>query len=377
MGVQLVISTLTRDDIWQMPKTDLHRHLDGAVRPELVLQLAGELGVKLPTYELGVFKKLYQITEPKDMPIGELFQRFAWAIAVMRTPLALRHVACEQVHNLARENILYAEVRFAPGYHSIYPAPWYSPTVYEELPFPVMSLDTAVQSVLAGLKQGMKETGTVVNLTLCIPRESLSLWGEKSVTDIVDLALRYQKKGVVALDLACDEYTYPPDPYIPYFRSTKRSRIRRNPHGGEMGSTEQRLNNIATCFNGLHADGVGHALEIYQSVYLMLLAKARNIRIERTPLSPVPGCSLADGHLNVLLKHKVPVVITSDDPVLMQASLTDNWVAALNYHGYGEKEFWQMTANAVNTAFYRNASQKKLVQRLFVKRGLDKSLLKK
>ena len=368
-------TALTHDDIFGLPKIDLHRHLDGAVRPELLIKLAEELGVRLPTYELGAFTKIYQITEPKDMPIDELFQRFAWAVAVMRTPLALYHAACEQVHNLAQENILYAEIRFAPGYHSIYPAPWYSPATYEEALFPVMSLEVVMESVLGGLKRGMKETGTVVNLTLCIPRESLSLWGEKSVNDIVELALRYQKNGVVAIDLACDEYTYPPDPYIKAFRATMNSRIRRNPHAGEMGEDKQRLENIATCIDRLCANGLGHALPIYQSKYLMMLARAKNIRVERTPLSPVQGCSLADGHLDVLLRNKGPVVITSDDPVLMQASLTDNWMAALNYHGYGEEEFWQMTANAVNTAFYRNATQKKLVQRLFVKRGLSKSLL--
>jgi adenosine deaminase len=312
------------------------------------------------------------------MPTDELFQRFAWSIAVMRTPQGLYEAAREQVHDLHRENILYAEVRFAPGYHSIYPAPWYTPENYEQNLFPVMSLDEVVQNVLNGLKKGMEETGIVVNLTLCIPRESLyDGWGPDSVNDIVQLALRYQTEGVVAIDLACDEYAYSPDPYIPYFKATLESRIRRNPHGGEMGSDEQRKKNIATCLHRLKADGIGHALPIHKSIYMMLFANAKNIRIERTPLSPIPECSLADGHLDVLLKYKVPVVITSDDPVLMRASLTKNWEAALNYHSFGDEQFWQMTANAVNTGFYRDEEQKKLVRDEFVKRGLSESLLRK
>ena len=63
-------ATLTRDDIFKAPKIDLHRHLDGAVRPELVLRLAKELGVILPTYDLAEFTKLYQIIEPNEMPIA-------------------------------------------------------------------------------------------------------------------------------------------------------------------------------------------------------------------------------------------------------------------------------------------------------------------
>src|SRR3989338_5812276 len=161
-------ATLTRDDIFKAPKIDLHRHLDGSVRPELVIKLAKELGVKLPTYELDDFTKLYQIVEPKEMPIDELFQRFAWAIAVMRTPRGLYEVAYNQVLDLARENIFYAELRFAPGYHSIYPAPWYEPKMYEKKPFPVMSLHETVETFLKGLKQAMWDTGIVVNLILCI-----------------------------------------------------------------------------------------------------------------------------------------------------------------------------------------------------------------
>lgn len=368
---------LTHTDIWNLPKIDLHRHLDGATKPEFVLQMAKELSVKLPTYELNEFTKLYQITEPQNMPIDELFQRFAWAIAVMRKPYGLCRAAREQVLDLKRENILYAEIRFAPGYHSIYPAPWYVPDAYEQELFPVMSLDQAVQSVLSGLNMGMRKTGVEVNLTLCVPRESLTLYGPKSVTDIMDLALRYQNQGVVSVDLACDEFTYPPDPYIQYFLSILESKLHRNPHAGEMGSDSQRLDNIEICMENFAPDGIGHGIPIYRSQNLMRMSREENIRIERTPKSPVPGCSLKDGHLDVLLANNVPAVITSDDPVLMQASLTDNWEAALNYHGYGEDEFWQMTANAINTAFYRDVIQKEKVQQEFVTRGLSRSLLKK
>jgi len=368
---------LTHDDIFKLPKTDLHRHLDGAVRPELVIKLAKQFGVKLPTYNLAKFKKLYQITRPKGMPVKWLFQRFAWAIAVMRTPDGLHQTAYEQVLDLARENILYAEVRFAPGYHGIYSAPWYAPARYEKNIFSTMTLDLIVELVLDGLARGMKETGVEVNLTLCIPRESLSRYGPRSVSNVVALALQYQARGIVSIDLACDEFSFPPRPYAEAFRRTLGSKIRRNPHAGEMGVDSSRLQNIQTCIEDLHADGLGHALPIYQSEYLMGLVKARNIRIERTPLSPVPGCSLADGYLDVLLRNKVPVTIASDDPILMQASLTDNLVVALNYHNFGEKEFWQLTANAVNHGFFRSAAQKKRVQQLFVKHGLDRSLLKR
>ncbi len=366
---------LTRADILALLKIDLHRHLDGATRPELVIKMARDFGIKLPTYDLNEFTKLYQITD-KNMSIDDMLQRFAWAIAVMRHPYSLSRIARQQVLDLAEENILYAEIRFAPGYHSIYPAPWYSPAKYEEKEFPVMSLDHTVQTVLSGLQLGMKKTGITVNLVLCIPRESLAMYGRKCVEDVIDVALRFQDRGVVGIDLACDEFTYPPDAYAEFFRSTTGSRLRRTLHAGEMGPQNLRIRNIAAVIEKFSPNGIGHAIPIYLSDYLMGLSRIRNIRIERTPLSPVVGCSLAEGRLDQLLKHRVPVVITSDDPVLMQASLTDNLEAALNYYGYGEKEFWQLTANALDTAFFRDETEERKIRQVFA-HELSKSLLVK
>lgn len=368
------MSKFTVEDIINFPKADLHRHLDGALRPEVLLRLARESGVRLPTYDLHEFRKVYQITFPKPMPIGELFKRFAWTVAVMRTPRGLYRAAYEQVLDLEREGIFYAEVRFAPGYHSIYPAPWYTAEEYERKPFPVMKLDEAVKNILDGLAQGTEETGVEVNLTICIPRESISLYGTESVFDVIRVAEQFQDRGVVAIDLACDESAYRPEDFIWAFRSTLGTRLRRDPHAGEMGAL--RFHNIQVSIESLHADGLGHAIPIYKSEYLMARVKEKNIRIERTPLSPVPGCSLKDGHLDELLVNGVPVSIASDDPVLMEASLTDNIRVALDFHHLGENELQILTANAVNTGFYRDATQKQRVRDRFVKNGLDPELLR-
>ena len=190
---------MDHNDIYSLPKADLHRHIDGSVKPELLIKLANQHGIRLPTYSLEGFKKVYTIV---DMPVDELLKRFAWAIAAMRHPLALQEIAYNQVLDLAEENILYAELRFAPGYHSIYPAPFYKPEEYEKKVFRVMSLDEVMENTIKGIEKGMKETGIQVNLTLCIPRESIKAHGIDSAYEIARLALKYQDTGVVRLYLS-------------------------------------------------------------------------------------------------------------------------------------------------------------------------------
>ena len=182
--------------IYSFPKADLHIHVDGNIKKNLLWKLAREYGVRLPTDDEKEFEKLYTINPINGVSLSEaeVLKRFAWPIAVMRHPEALKQIAYNQVLDLAKENILYAEVRFAPGYHSKYPAPFYNPEDYEIDKFPIMSLETVVEKVLSGLEKGMKETGTQVNLTLSIPRETIKYYGVESAYEIARLAIKYQDK---------------------------------------------------------------------------------------------------------------------------------------------------------------------------------------
>jgi len=365
---------LTQQDLRNCPKADLHRHLDGSVKPDVVIALAKRLGVKLPTYDLEKFKELYQITPEMNLP--ELFTRFSWAIAVMRTPEGLKEVAYQQVLDLAAENILYAELRFAPGYHSIYPPPFYDPATYETEARPVMELNEVVSSVLAGLRRGSEETGSVVNLTLCIPRECHAQYDLKSAFQIAALAERFENRGVVALDLACDEFIHPPEIYTQVFRSTIGSKIRRDPHAGEMGSLKQKLENITTCISRLCAHGLGHALALHHSDRLTRLVRTLGIRIERHPLGWVGGVKIGEDGLDALLKKDVLISLCSDDPALMRQTLAQNFAAVIDHYGWEETELQQLVANSLKSAFFSSDAQKKKVEKLFVKAGLNKSLLK-
>lgn len=366
---------LTYADVLTFPKIDLHRHLDGSVSPELVIELAREFGVNLPTYDIDEFKKLYRITP--EMSVNEFLERFAWTIAVMRNPEGLERVAYEQVLALARENIWYAELRFAPNYHGFYYPLYYNLEKYEKKPFRIFSMQEIIESVLRGIKKGREETGVITNLILCIPRECAEHFGIACKFEIAFLALTYQYRGVVALDLACDEYKYPPELYTDVFQWAHKNGIKCDPHAGEMGTSEdEKLKNIETCIIDLRADGLGHAIPLYKSKKLMETVKAKRIRIERNPFNFVGPTNISgdtekfvDGSgIDVLLKNEILVSICSDDPALMGKSLTDNLFAVLDYYNWGEKELMQLTENALSGAFFMNGDEEEEVRKTLVKK---------
>lgn len=362
---------LSYEDIHTFPKADLHLHLDGALPAEVMIRLAKKYGVNLPTYDLEEFKKLYNF---KNAPPSKGLELFAWPIAVTRTSEGLEEAVYEVILNLASQNILYTELRFAPGYHSAYhPAHFYDPNVYEQEAFPVMSLDLVIQSALRGVKRGYQDTGVVANLTLCIPRESIDQYGEESTLEIARLAIKYKDQGVVSLDLACYETPYPPHLYTKAFSLAKEAGLKRNPHAGEMADTATNLANIKDSIALLHANGLGHAYPLHLSKSLMQLVAQHQVRIERHPLGDFAP-PLEQSGIDLLLENGVPLCIVSDDPALYVQTLTQNIKAVLDTYNWQEEKLHLLTANSLNHAFF-GAGQKDQVIHSFVERGFDPSFL--
>ncbi len=362
-------------DLQAFPKADLHRHMDD-VNPKILINFKDR--VNFPASSVEELSRMYSFKdkEGKSRSLDEVFKMFAWSIAAMRTPEGLEEIAYQQVLDLKKENILYAELRFAPGYHSIYPAYFYKPEVYEKNPGKPMELQETVKSALKGIKKGMNETGIVVNLTLSIPRESHIRYSLKSAFEIACLAIKFQEEGVTAIDLACNERDFPPEIYKSVFMSTIYSKIKRDPHAGEMGKTIfQKIKNIGTSIYDLRADGLGHALLLYMDQKLMDAVRGKGIRIERNPWEDTIIRGTEDDGTDILFENRIKISLCSDDRNLMHQSLTEGFDKTLTKYGWGEEEMQKLTANAVNTGFYIDDKQKKRVQRMFVKNGLSRSLL--
>ena len=131
---------LTLDLIEQAPKALLHDHLDGGLRPATVLDLAQQNGYEgLPTTDADELATFFR-TAAHSGSLERYLEPFAHTVGVMQTPEALHRVAYECVEDLAADNVVYAEVRFAPELHID----------------GGLSLDAVVDAVLDGFAEGEK-----------------------------------------------------------------------------------------------------------------------------------------------------------------------------------------------------------------------------
>ena len=350
-----------------LPKAEVHLHLDGAVPASDVFQMAQAKGVTLFRASRDNNAAPIAYADESDRVIADeqslaeywmdwehytIPDRFGIVTGLMQNQDEIVAISRAHVHSLHRQNIRYAETRFAPQYH-----------LREGL-----SLERAIGYVLEGLAQGSEETGVIVKLIVCIGRE---IDGEASVA-IARAALHFADCGVVALDLACFEPPYPPQLHRRAFELTFDSPLKRTVHAGEMcGSDEENLANVYTALSCLRADGIGHALPLHHRYYrqhdLVQMMVENGVRLESNPISNLVVTSLArieDLYLDKLTAAGVRVTINSDDPAMWpNGSLAHNLYAVASLHG--EHLVRLAIHNAVITAFGLDDAQKKALLKEF------------
>src|SRR5688572_16120586 len=130
---------VTRELLKKLPKTDLHVHLDGSLRPETLLDLAREQGRPLPRTELEPLRDFMLVSDARNLV--DYLARFDITLSVMQNAAALERVAYELASDAAAENLQYMEVRYCPALH-----------VRDGL-----TLAEAVEAPLAGLRRAEAE----------------------------------------------------------------------------------------------------------------------------------------------------------------------------------------------------------------------------
>ena len=188
--------------IRKAPKVELHEHLDGSLRPETIIDLAGRSGFPLPAEtpdELAAW--FARGSEEKSLAL--YLKAFDITTALMQDQESLRRIAREEIEDLAKENIIYAEIRFSPILHTA----------------GGLTMEEVVSAVLEGLQEGRKETGVEFGLILSAMRHQSPETSEA----IASLAAAFSSRGVVGFDLAGDEAGNPPKRHIRAFELIERT----------------------------------------------------------------------------------------------------------------------------------------------------------
>ena len=294
---------LTRDEILAWPKAELHCHLDGSLRLETLLDLAGQQGKLdlLPARdEDGLRAILRQIDDAETLE--EYLAWFGYTIPLMQTREALHRIAYELAEDNARENVRYLEVRYGPILHT------------EE----GLSLDEVNDAVLAGLRDAERDYGIKTGVIVCGLRDRF----ESASLAQAELASRYRGRGVVAFDLAGGEAGNPPEMHGAAFYHARKQLLAITLHAGESFGPASIRQALFKC--GAHR--IGHGVTLRQDPDLMQYVIDHQIPLEMCPTSNVQT-RVVTGYethpIRAYVEAGVAVTVNTDNRLFSHTTVTD------------------------------------------------------
>lgn len=318
------------DKIKELKKVELHLHLDGAVEPSILVKLSGRTIEEL---------KPDMIAKDKCENLSEYLTKFDLPISYMQTKENLKLISKELVNYLDKENVIYAEIRFAPMFHTK------EGLTYEEV----------VESVLEGLNSNQN---VKTNLILCMMRG----FPKENNLKTIDVVEKYLGKGVCAIDLAGAEDKFPLQDYVELFDIVKEKNLPFTIHAGENGSHKE----IELAIN-IGTKRIGHGIHATESIETQNLLKQNNVLLEVCPTSNVQtnAIDIYENHpLQELFNSGIKVCINTDNKTVSNISLTEEYIKLYNTFNFTIEEFNQMNENAINNSFISENEKIELLNKL-------------
>lgn len=311
--------------IEKLPKVELHIHLDGSIRPSTAAYLLNKSIEDVSNN---------MIASDKCEDLNEYLTKFDYPEKILQTKENLERVAYELALDLKKDNVIYAEIRFAPLKH-----------IKEGL-----TLDSVVDSVLDGLSKVNIKT----NLILCMMRNDTYSDNLK----VIELASKYLNKGVGGIDLAGAEALYKTSSFKELFVMAKKYNIPFTIHSGEADGYDSILAAI-----NFGATRIGHGIRAIEYDDLINLIIDNNILLEVCPTSNVQTNAVdkyTDHPIKKLIDKGVNVSINTDNRTVSNISLNLEYKKLQESFGFTKELFIKTNLNAIEHAFVSLDEKSKL-----------------
>jgi len=338
----MAIGPLDPELVRRLPKVSLHDHLDGSVRPSTLLELAEARGYEaLPTSDPGALGEWFRRGADRGS-LALYLEGFRHTIALLQDAAALERVAFEYAEDLAADGVVYAEVRFAPHFHTA----------------GGLGLDAVLDAVMRGLRRGEEQFGLVARVLVCALRNEPAEQSHR----LSELATAWMGRGVCGFDLAGEESGHPAKHHLQAFHRIQRANGSITIHAGEGFGPESIWQALQFC--GAHRIGHGTRLvedmAIHEGRVLQLGSLARYVLDHRIPLELCLSSNVHTGTVPSLEEHPFPhllragfrVTLNTDNRLMSGVTLTDEYLLAHRTFDLTLTELERVTANAINAAFH-------------------------
>ncbi|MBI3521997.1 MAG: adenosine deaminase [Chloroflexi bacterium] len=317
--------------------TELHVHLGGAVDPAALWSIAHRQGIRLPSRDYWEFVDLITVKKGSRKSFEEFLMLYRWTELIQSSPLAVEESVYEVVGGAYRKaNITTLELRYNP---------------MKRNRGGEQDLDHIIMASIRGVDRALLEYPVKAGLIFCLDRTM-----DMGLNEIiVDKAIAYRHRGVVAVDIAG-----PANPafhyrdYAALFKRARQAGLGITVHAGE----DEDWHSVDEVVRYLEPDRIGHGIHAAQDAGLCRRLAERNILLEVCPTSNLHTRVVRDneelaGYLAVFRKHKVRFSLNTDGPEMLQTTLREELKGAVRNGLVSKEELAQCGQWAQEASFIK------------------------
>ena len=324
-----------------LPKVELHRHIEGAIRFSTMKEwvVADKLLPATSTEEQ--FKDFILIDKPVD-GLKVFLEKFGLIHRVLSSTARIQRMACEACQDAYAEGVRVLELRYSP--------------VFIQGARKDLGFDQIHAAILRGIHAAVKFCPMAVGLIGILGRE----WDIRTATAVTDFFIE-NKDTVIGMDLANDEANFDGKPFAGLFRKARNAGLHLTVHAGEslIPTSSQ---SILSALDDLGAERLGHGVQIHRDPALMEQVARRGVILELCPTSNVLTRSIpsiAAYPIRQIRAAGVRTCINADDPGVFDYDLNHEYGMLAKLHGLTEADFAAMNRDALDSSFIRDDLKRK------------------
>jgi adenosine deaminase len=325
-----------RNYIARMPKAELHLHLEGAVPIETLFGFASRAGARSGVASVEDLRARLAYRD-----FGHFIEMWTWKNTFIQEYADFEVMAYEVLRSLSRENIRYVEAHYSPGDY------------YMQR----LKTEGITESILSGVERARADFGISCGLIIDLVRDH----GPEVGMVRLDEATPYLGKGVIAVGIGGSEQEFPPGVYAGVYREARERGFHLTAHAGEAAGP----GSILEAVEALDVERIGHGVRAQEDPEVVALLRAREIPLEMCIISNVrTGVvrSAAEHPVRRYYDGGLVITVNSDDPVMFNTTLTDEYVALAGDLGFSLDEIKQVALNAVRASFLPPDEKRSLLE---------------
>lgn len=320
--------------IWEMPKAELHLHMEGAIPVETLFHLIRRQG-----------------NEPSIKKIDDLRQRlcykdfehfidvWVWKNTFIREEQDFEEIAYQVLLRLSEQNVKYAEVFYSPG----------------DYRRKGLSAQGITECLIEGKERAYRDFGIRSELIVDLIRDHGPAIGKQRLDELTP----YLGKGLIGIGLGGSEQEFPADPYAALYHEAKKRGFKLTAHAGEVMGAES----IWAVVEKLGVERVGHGVRAYQDPQLVSLLKERQIPLEMCVMSNVRTgvCRSIEAHpIKQYYQQGLMVTVNSDDPTMFNTSISEEYLVLVQKLGFTIRDLKCLSMNSIDASFMSDEDKERM-----------------